>query len=69
MGITPEFVDGSVEPPVPHDHYRLRPTYFGVGFRVAPPLMFEAFFDETDLRGRSFTFELFLAAMVSLLWW
>jgi hypothetical protein len=31
--------------------------------------MFEAFFDETDLRGRSFTFELFLAALVSLLRW
>jgi hypothetical protein len=29
--------------------------------------MFEAFLDETDLRGRSFTFELFLAAMVHLL--
>lgn len=43
---------------------------YAFGFTaVAPPLMFEAFFDETDLRGRSFTFELFLAAMVSLLWW
>ena len=40
-----------------------------VGFWSPPPLMFDAFLDETDLRGRSFTFELFLAAMVSLLWW
>ena len=44
-------------------------TAYGRGFWRAPPLMFDAFFEETDLRGRSFTFELFFAAMVSLLWW
>lgn len=46
-------------------------AYLVGGFCNPPPFTLPAVFDETDLRGRSFTFELFLAAMVHLRseWW